>query len=51
MARLPISTTNSPLELTGRQLRHELSLVIDQLAPYIDGLLDDEAWTPHDSPS
>ncbi|MBT4692626.1 MAG: aminotransferase class V-fold PLP-dependent enzyme [Planctomycetaceae bacterium] len=51
MSQLPISSTNSPLELTGAQLRHELSLVMDQLVPYLDGLPDGDAWTPHDSPS
>jgi len=51
MSQLPISSSNSPLELTGDQLRQELSLVMDQLVPYLDGLLDDDAWTPHDTPN
>jgi aromatic-L-amino-acid decarboxylase len=51
MSQQPISSNNSPLELTGHQFRQELSQVIDQLVPYIDGLLDGDAWTPHDSPS
>jgi aromatic-L-amino-acid decarboxylase len=51
MSQLPISATNSPLELTGHQFRQELSRAIDQLVPYLDGLSDADAWTPHDSPS
>jgi aromatic-L-amino-acid/L-tryptophan decarboxylase len=50
MSQIPISATNSPLELTGDQLRHELSQVIAQLAPHLDKLRDDDAWTPHNSP-
>ena len=51
MSRLPISHTTSPLELTGNQLRQELSLVIDELAPYLDGMLENDAWAPHESPN
>lgn len=51
MSQLPISTANSPLELTGHQLRQELAVVINKLVPYLDGLLVDDAWAPHDSPN
>ena len=51
MSQLPISSTNSPLELTGSQLRHDVQLVMDQLAPYLDELLNNDAWTPHDAPT
>jgi len=50
MSQPPISSSHSPLELTGHQLRQQLAAVIDQLAPYLDGLSDEDAWTPHDSP-
>ena len=51
MSQVPISSTNSPLELTGSQLRHDVQLVMDQLAPYLDELLNNDAWTPHDAPN
>ena len=50
MSRLPTSHTTSLLELTGQQLRQELSLVMDELAPYLDGMLENDAWAPHESP-
>jgi aromatic-L-amino-acid/L-tryptophan decarboxylase len=51
MSQLSTSHRNSLLELTGHQLRQELSLVIDRLAPYLDEMLENDAWAPHDSPN
>jgi aromatic-L-amino-acid decarboxylase len=51
MSQLPTSHTNPQLELTGNQLRRELAVVIDQLATYLDGMLENDAWAPHDSPN
>lgn len=49
MSQLPPSHTHFQLELTGEQLRQELHVVIDQLATYLDAILESDAWAPHDS--